>query len=674
MLFIGILVTLLLTVLLLRFPTWLNSVLLSVFFLLAVALANYGGLERSIVLAVFSAIGISILMPATPTESARGRVRSKKIPKRRRRLGKSRSVISTSDTNVDEVEVPGYEVLSKVGSGGMASVFKARRKSDGEIVALKIPMEQYVADAKFVRRFHREAEVALRLNHPNIVHTFEHGSQGIKHFMAMELLEGRSLEEYVEDNTLGLDAKVGIMQLVVGALEHIHEAGIIHRDVKPANIMILKNGIRPNETPVVRSDAVKLMDFGIAGGKMLAKLTMAGARLGTPVYMSPEQARGLKIDPRSDIYSLGLVFYEMLTGQTAFKGNYESIVHQQIFQNPTPPRQINLEIPKTLDDLVMWMVSKDPDNRPTLEKILEVLERYPYAEKQSATVKAPSKINVVVNAPQGILRSLDLDGELQNSFGKIGIGGNKFFAVPQAMTVDHAGNYYLAIVEHSSIENRKIINKISPKGELITTFGTYGMKPGDLLNPIALAIGKNSIYILDSETQMVQRFDLSGHYLSNFGGSGYGRGLLDQPRSMRVGPDGCVYVLDYGNRQLQRFDSEGNYQTRWAFKRSANQQELRLLDGFTVDLKNNIYISDASGGKIRKISSEGKVALSFDAETLQDETGDAIFDMDVDHSGNLYLARQGSHTIHKYDAAGNYLSAFETYAPIMQMIVHIKET
>ncbi len=669
------LVSVVLAMLLSRFSTWLNSLFISLFFLLTIVLANYGGLERTIILALFSAIGLSILMPATPTESARSYVRSRKVPKRKRRsrqLSKSKTTTSLSDTNVEDVEVPGYEVIGKVGSGGMASVFKARRKSDGHIVALKVPMEQYVADAKFVRRFHREAEVALRLNHQNIVRTFEHGSQGVKHFMAMELLEGRSLEEYIENDELPLNAKVGIMQLVVGALEHIHEAGIVHRDIKPANIMILKGGIRLSEDPVVQPDAVKLMDFGIAGGKMLAKLTMAGARLGTPVYMSPEQARGLKIDPRSDIYSLGLVFYEMLAGQTAFKGNYESIVHQQIFQNPTPPRQVNLEVPKTLDDLVMWMVTKDPDNRPTLEKIAEVLERYPYNEEQDASTEMPSSIVVVVNASQGVLRTLDLEGELHNSFGKIGIGKNKFFAVPQAMAIDDMGNYYLAIVEHSSADSRQMIHKLSTHGELVFSFGRYGMKPGDLLNPTALAIGKNCIYILDSETQMVQCFDSSGRYLSSFGGSGQGRGLFDQPRSICVGPDGCVYILDYGNKQVQRFDSEGNYQTRWAFKRTAEQQGLRVLDGFTVDKENNLYISDSSGGKVRKISSEGKVVLSFDAEALQDETGDAIFDMSVDHKGNLYLARQGSHTIHKYDSSGHYTSAFETYAPIVQMVVNIK--
>src|SRR5690606_31506590 len=133
------------------------------------------------------------------------------------------------------------------GSGGMASVYRGRRKSDGQIVALKLPMEQYVADAKFIRRFHREAEVAQRLDHVNIVRTYEHGSLGVRHYMVMEYVDGRSLESYIEGGELDAELSVEVMKLVVNALIHIHSAGIIHRDIKPANIMILRGGLYPGD-------------------------------------------------------------------------------------------------------------------------------------------------------------------------------------------------------------------------------------------------------------------------------------------------------------------------------------------------------------------------------------------------------------------------------------------
>src|SRR5690606_11493235 len=331
-----------------------------------------GGLERARAPLILMAVALGLAAPSGVQAVRSARIAPPK--KRNKRQSVPTKVRTNPNSSFDAADIPGYELLEKVGSGGMASVYRARRQSDGQVVALKIPMEQYVADAKFIRRFHREAEVAQRLNHVNIVRTYEHGAIGVQHYMVMEFVDGRSLEGYVEANELDVPLSIEIMKRVVRALQHIHSAGIIHRDIKPANVMIVRGGITPDTEPRLKPETVKLRDFGIAGGKVLARLTMTGARVGTPVYMSPEQARGLKIDHRSDIYSLGLVFYEMLTGQTAFKGGYEAIVHQQIFQTPPPPRQVDLKVPKALDQLVMRMIAKDPDERPTLDEVLQTLE------------------------------------------------------------------------------------------------------------------------------------------------------------------------------------------------------------------------------------------------------------------------------------------------------------
>ena len=140
---------------------------------------------------------------------------------------------------------------------------------------------------------------------------------------------------------------------------------------------------------------------------------------------------------------------------------------------------------------------------------------------------------------------------------------------------------------------------------------------------------------------------------------------------LTISGKGTVYVLDYGHRQVQCFDSEGNYKTRWAFKRSSDQEGLRLLDGLAVDKANNLYISDASAGKVRKIIPQGKVALSFDAQALQADKTETLLSVGIDHLGNVYLAKQGSQTIHKYDDTGIYIKSFETYAPVMHMIVNV---
>lgn len=652
-----------LALLLLRLPWWVSGLALGLGLGLVAFVLSLGGMERAISPVLLYALALSLLVPS-------GLAQRRRVAPAKRNLAKARSAAKHNNTLLDIYEIPGYDMLEKVGSGGMASVYKARRRSDGRVVALKIPMEQYVADAKFIRRFHREAEVAQRLDHVNIVHTYEHGSLGVKHYMVMEFVDGRSLESFIETNELEIGLSIDIMKLVVGALIHIHSAGIIHRDIKPANIMILRGAVKPGEP--LPPDAVKLMDFGIAGGKVLTRLTMTGARVGTPVYMSPEQARGLKIDHRSDIYSLGLVFYEMLTGQTAFKGGYEAIVHQQIFQTPPPPRQLNLAIPRALDELVMKMIAKDPDERPRLEQVLEILSRG--GERDTGELELPSRIVLTVDSRQGMLRILDVEGRLHNSLGDIGMGDGHFPAVPTSLAVDTSGNLYATVFEYrADATERHMIYKLNPRGEICATFGNYGVKPGEFLYPAAIAVGPDGrILVLDSESHLVQIFDASGRYQASFGGRGQGRGLFNDPRSLSIGQDGAVYVLDYGNRQVQRFDPEGRYQTRWAFKLGSDQEGVRLLDGFAIDGADNLYISDATGRKIRKITAKGKVSLSYALEPLQGENTESLLDIGLDDQGMLYAARRNGHLIRKYDPSARLVATLETYAPVVQMLIDVR--
>jgi serine/threonine-protein kinase len=658
-------VALLLGIGLWRAPIWLSYVLLGLVCAVSIWVATLG--DRAFTPTLIFGLLTALAIPAVSVQQSRVAPSRRKKDKKDKK-SPTMDVKGEGAVSLETLDIPGYDVLEKVGSGGMASVYRAKRKSDGATVALKIPMEQYVADAKFIRRFHREAEVAQRLDHPNIVRTFEHGSLGAKHFMSMEYVDGRSLEGFIEGGDMTIDLSIEVMKSVVKALEHIHSRGIIHRDIKPANIMILRDGIKSKNPLVLDPNAVKLMDFGIAGGKILSRLTMTGARVGTPIYMSPEQARGLKIDHRSDIYSLGLVFYEMLTGQTAFKGGYEAIVHQQIFQTPPPPRQLNLSIPKAIDALIMKMIAKDPNERPKLTEVLEILEKGGFNDDTS---DLPSRLVLTVSSRQGVLRILDPQGSLHTSIGNIGVGEGSFAAAPLSVSIDRAGNFLAAIFEYRvGQDSHCMIHKIDSNGKQIMSFGPYGMKPGEFLYPVSLAVAPDDrIYVLDSETHLVQCFDNHGKYLFNFGGRGEGRGTFNDPRIIGVGFDGLVYVLDYGNRQIQRFDANGRYQTRWAFKMSANQEGMRIIDGFTLDNRGNVYVSDATGGKVRKITPQGKVEVSYAIEPLQGEATDTLLDLGVDDQGYLYASRRGGHLIRKFDHAGKVISTMETYAPVVQMIV-----
>jgi eukaryotic-like serine/threonine-protein kinase len=464
---------------------------------------------------------------------------------------------------------------------------------------------------------------------------------------------------------------VAVMQRVAAALQHIHSAGIIHRDIKPANIMILKGGVEraPDGSALLRDEAVKLMDFGIAGGKVLSRLTMTGARVGTPVYMSPEQARGLRIDHRSDIYSLGLVFYEMLTGQTAFKGGYEAIVHQQIFQTPAPPRQLNLRVPKILDQLVMRMVSKDPDERPSLSDVVELLSGIDLSEGSADDLG--DRLVLTVNARQGVVRVLDLEGNLHVSLGDLGVGEPAFSTAPVSVAASPDGHLFMASFEYRvGQERHHMIAKRSSDGELMATFGAYGMHPGELLYPASVAVAKDgTIYVLDSESHMITHYDVEGGLLRRFGGRGHGQGAFNDPRQLTLGPDGSVYVLDYGNRQVQRLGADGTYETRWAFKLGGGQAGMRLLDGLAVDGAGALYISDGTSSKIRSVTPAGKLGTTYVIEKLQGEASDQLLDLGVDSEGILYVSRRGGHLIRKFAPDGSLIDTVETYAPVVHMLV-----
>ncbi|MBA2668023.1 MAG: protein kinase [Trueperaceae bacterium] len=676
---LGIMV-IVLSLMLARAPQWILVTLLALSVILAAGSVSFGGFERATAPVVAYALALGLLVPAGVAAYRSSRV-APPLHKRRLRGGpvmrRRRTTTKGGDAVVvygkdEPLAIPGYDVLEKVGSGGMASVFKAKRLSDGKIVALKVPMDQYVADAKFIRRFHREAEVAQRLDHVNIVQTFEHGSLGPQHFMVMEFVDGRSLEGYIEAAELSIDLSAAIMQRVTDALQHIHAAGIIHRDIKPANIMIMRGGIVGSDPQRLSDHAVKLMDFGIAGGKVLSRLTMTGARVGTPVYMSPEQARGLKIDHRSDIYSLGLVFYEMLTGQTAFKGGYEAIVHQQIFQTPAPPRQLNLRVPKALDALVMRMIAKDPDDRPTLAAVLEVLLATDFGE--AAGEELDDAIVLTVNSRQGVVRLLDTEGNLHLSLGDLGVADDAFSTAPVSVAVGSDGHLFAAAFEYrAGDESHRMITKLDPQGDVVGSFGPYGMKEGEFLYPASIAVAPDgSVYVLDSETHTVQRFDADGRYLARFGGRGAGQGTFADPRTLAVGPDGRVYVLDYGNRQVQRLSSAGVYETRWAFRLGADQEGMRLIDGFTVSGDGTLFISDGTSGKIRSVTPNGKLGTTYTFEKLHGEASDQLLDLGVDRAGVLYVARRGGHIIRRFMPDGTMLETVETYSPIVHMAVHSK--
>ncbi|WP_117237440.1 protein kinase domain-containing protein [Thermus sediminis] len=571
---------------------------------------------------------------------------------RRRKVSKERRPTRAKTTEEVESLSQRYEILEKVGVGGMATVYKAKDKKTGRLVALKVPQERFVGDPRFVRRFHREAEVLSRMDHPNIVKVYDHGQVDGVHFIAMEFLEGEGLDKLIEERRLSLGQTAAILARVAEALRHIHAQGIVHRDIKPGNIMVLRGALREDG---VDPRGVRLMDFGIAAGKVLTRLTITGARIGTPVYMSPEQAKGQKLDHRSDIYSLGIVLYEALTGQPPFTGGYETVIHQQIFQVPTPPKQLRPEIPQGLSDLVLRMLEKDPGKRPSLEEVIRGLEG-PWEEEKG--LPHPHYLTVGVEAKKGSVRLLDLEGIPARLLSGIGSAPGQFPAPPLSVAADGEGGIWVSVFEHGA----RLLHRFSPEGELLLSTGPYGMKPGEFLFPLGLAVNDGILFVLDGETATISLLDLEGRYQGRFGGQGPGRGTFQDPKAL-VASGGFLFVLDYGNRQVQRLSLEGRYLSRYAFRRSKESEELRLLGGVGVEGE-RLYLYDVEAGKVRALDLSGTLLASFALPLLEGEDRMSLVEL-LPFSGILYAVRRGSSRIHRINLeTGEALAPLEAYAPV----------
>lgn len=247
-----------------------------------------------------------------------------------------------------------YELEHKIGEGGMARVYRGRDLRLNRLVAIKVLHSHYASDQAFLNRFEHEAQAAANLRHPNIVDVYDVGQDGDIPYIVMEYVDGQDLKSILmQHGPMPVDQAIDIAASVAEGLEAAHRAGLIHRDIKPQNIIVGSNG------------AVKITDFGIAKSKMSTAMTETGVTFGTADYLSPEQARGQPATPASDVYSLGVTLYEMLTGRLPFTGDSSiAVAMQHVSEEPPPPRMHNPRIPSQLENLVLVALSKDPAARP----------------------------------------------------------------------------------------------------------------------------------------------------------------------------------------------------------------------------------------------------------------------------------------------------------------------
>ena len=314
--------------------------------------------------------------------------------------------MAVSDTLINTLFDGRYRILRKLGAGGMANVYLAEDEELGRRVAIKIMSERYATDELFNERFRREAKSAAGLSHPNIVSIYDRGDANGIPYIAMELIEGRSLKELIlTRGPLPVSQAIDFARQILDALRFAHRHGIIHRDIKPHNILL-----DPDE------GRLKVTDFGIARAGF-SQMTEVGSIMGTAQYLSPEQARGVPVTAPSDLYSVGVVLYEMLTGQVPFTGDSPiEVAMKHVNETPRPPSELNPDVPPELDQIVLRALAKDPHDRyQSAELFNEDLQRVeagiPVSPETAAAATAlltgiPGTAATQILAPDAATRTL----------------------------------------------------------------------------------------------------------------------------------------------------------------------------------------------------------------------------------------------------------------------------
>ena len=270
-----------------------------------------------------------------------------------------------------------YRIGALVARSGMASIYRGTDERNGRAVAIKLPHAEMEADPILFDRFQREADIGQKLDHPGIVKVLN-GEERSRRYMVLEWVDGRLLRQVLnEHKKFPPDRAIRITLAICNALDYIHSHGVVHRDLKPENIMVGPN------------DEVKLIDFGIAANAGSRRLTFAKLTeaMGTPDYISPEQVKGKRGDARSDVYALGIMFYEMLTGKVPFTGpNPFVIMNERLLNHPIPPREVNPDVSLLLQEIIYRALERDPS------------KRYPNAREFALDLENPEKVGIAERA------------------------------------------------------------------------------------------------------------------------------------------------------------------------------------------------------------------------------------------------------------------------------------
>jgi serine/threonine-protein kinase len=552
-----------------------------------------------------------------------------------------------------------YRLVRQIAAGGMGRVFEAVDTVTGQRVAAKLMFARAEADPKAFLRFQQEAHVLAALDHSNIVRVFGAFAEEHASCIIMELVEGRSMADVLEAESLSLSRIKHMVLQVVAALAGAHERGIVHRDIKPDNIM-LGDG-----------DLVKVTDFGIA--RLMrpvgeTTLTATGMAMGTPLYMSPEQIRAEEIDNRTDIYSLGAVLYRLATGRPPFEGNDPiSIAYQHVHEQPIPPRVLRPELPEAWESVILRALAKDPNERfqtaVAMERVLEALPEEADTRNQAALVLAasdhyPRAANITPRPAKTIARRrwawlaapaiILLLTALILSVRSLGLGasagGTDLLSGPTGIAVDGRGSLYVVDADNNRVR------EFSPDGKSIGSWGSFGNGILQFHSPSDIAIRPpERLYVSDAGSKrilVIQR----------------GREVKDiqfDVGSLAVDRQGNVYSTDYGHAQIRKFYGEGPAYTSIAIP-EIDVSSFSFPAGIAIGSQGQIYIANRFDNGVAALSPSGTPVQFFGRKDHQPGSAPGEFntpsDVTLDRQGNVYVADTYNNRIQKFSPRGKPLA------------------